>query len=1020
MTFYALLIVLALFVALSTAAFCDSALPWQTAYSTDKPAAGQGVTVPGVTKLEAAHGGGNRIYWRVTFDRPFVTNYTVLILYLDTDNDPATGRPAEPFQGTDRMLYVADGVTGANITGPAGDGRGTISRIEGNSVTFRDDLACLIPRIKDAKTEFDYHVRARVLHHKAAAPNDQTGTEWLAVSVRIDPRKSRPLEAAPGEVLIQDLVTYRDSRDTLQIRFTTPEPMISEVTGDGKPAHKWSDGTATNHGWSLSGVLESGKVRYRIKLSDDLGQEVVTQECEFTGKATETPVDTVERRKVALTLDADEEAIAACKGGLAAVKWPAAGSVPFPRGALYSPEHARLLDANGVERQAQVSVLSRWPDESIRWLLVEFIAQLPQEAGGVFAVEYGRSVARAEVPAGDVRFAGVKDLWTDFFSAKEGDKTIEINWPLAGEPQKGPIHQVSYTKGQYSSGCCSIVCRYEARTHGFAGLPFALIEHTLMAEQFQPMARLQSLRLVFPVCDAGWQPPTDAARLAQIDPPEATELDRPRAVGVDTPQGRAYVAVREFQRNWPKAIAAGDGHIAVDLFPKLDENQYAGRKEPRELLYFWFDKGFYTLRAGAQKTHEILYVPAGSGVSQEQADAYAFWLDNPPVLRANPKWVCLSKAAGPLASDAESPLPRYEELVRQGFEETKQTQLRLKEHGFANFGDWFGERGRNWGNNEYDLPEGMWLQWLRSGDYRYFRRSIEAAHHMADIDVTHADVNPMNVGRMWGHSLGHTGGYFEPGSFGMEAIFCSGFYDLGHTYCSGLLHAYLATGNRRYLENGLAVADQLARHGTVGYKMATERTAGWPLVALTAAYDLTRDPYYLNACKIIARAALNKQHPERGGWFARIGECKHDPPHYGGKPFMVGTLLTGLSRLHRLLPEASPEDREFKKTIGGSLVRGCDYLLKEAWMEQYSGFFYAQCPDYYNRACAAAPWMVGEGLAYASEITGDPKYIETARRALETVLKNSSKGFGKSLGMETAWTPRLLAALARSKSFRMQ
>ncbi len=76
---------------------------------------------------------------------------------------------------------------------------------------------------------------------------------------------------------------------------------------------------------------------------------------------------------------------------------PVSGGVPFPRGALGDPAHARLLDADGRELPCQVSRSAVWPDGSVKWARID--AVLPPSAGGL-ALEYGPGVRRAEVPDG--------------------------------------------------------------------------------------------------------------------------------------------------------------------------------------------------------------------------------------------------------------------------------------------------------------------------------------------------------------------------------------------------------------------------------------------------------------------------------------------------------------------------------------------------------------------------------------------------------------------------------------------
>ncbi len=55
-----------------------------------------------------------------------------------------------------------------------------------------------------------------------------------------------------------------------------------------------------------------------------------------------------------------------------------------------------------------------------------------------------------------------------------------------------------------------------------------------------------------------------------------------------------------------------------------------------------------------------------------------------------------------------------------------------------NFGDWYGERRVNWGNLEYDLQHGLFLQYVRTGQRRFFLRAEQAARHHIDVDVVHA------------------------------------------------------------------------------------------------------------------------------------------------------------------------------------------------------------------------------------------------------------------------------------------
>ena len=80
----------------------------------------------------------------------------------------------------------------------------------------------------------------------------------------------------------------------------------------------------------------------------------------------------------------------------AASNWPINTGVALPKGALYSPADCRLTDAAGVEVPCTTQVRNRWPaDGSIRWLGVEFSANVSREQPQSLFLNYGPGVTRA-------------------------------------------------------------------------------------------------------------------------------------------------------------------------------------------------------------------------------------------------------------------------------------------------------------------------------------------------------------------------------------------------------------------------------------------------------------------------------------------------------------------------------------------------------------------------------------------------------------------------------------------------
>ncbi|MBC8354348.1 MAG: hypothetical protein H8E66_20325 [Planctomycetes bacterium] len=50
--------------------------------------------------------------------------------------------------------------------------------------------------------------------------------------------------------------------------------------------------------------------------------------------------------------------------------------MPLQRGALFDPDTTTLIDPEGQQQPLQTEVLSRWPDGSVRWLLLDFQVSL--------------------------------------------------------------------------------------------------------------------------------------------------------------------------------------------------------------------------------------------------------------------------------------------------------------------------------------------------------------------------------------------------------------------------------------------------------------------------------------------------------------------------------------------------------------------------------------------------------------------------------------------------------------------
>jgi hypothetical protein len=93
------------------------------------------------------------------------------------------------------------------------------------------------------------------------------------------------------------------------------------------------------------------------------------------------------------TLQAAEQVpLILTKSPVALTAFPLATGVPIPRGELWSANNARLISSTGAELPIQASALAKWPDGSIKSLLVRYRSALSDTSWQWWLLEYGPDV----------------------------------------------------------------------------------------------------------------------------------------------------------------------------------------------------------------------------------------------------------------------------------------------------------------------------------------------------------------------------------------------------------------------------------------------------------------------------------------------------------------------------------------------------------------------------------------------------------------------------------------------------
>ncbi len=837
-----------------------------------------------------------------------------------------------------------------------------------------------------------------------------------------------------------------------KVRFGVTEKLGSEV--------KENDVPLNNHRLFLRGLKEGQKYFYRLAANDNEGREVLSEIKSFVFQKPKYPAATASTQTVAFTLsqipssgnwpvssgvplpkgqafetanlrllNATNQPISAQKNVLA--RWH--------DGSLKWVKFSFLAPAGQEKYQLQFGAQVR--DENSALLA-------SQNAGGALTVDAGvlRWSATPE-KSGAYKIAlaqNGRDLLNNaqlLITNNEG-KTFSSNVkPNAVTIESnGAQHAVVVVRGALGAATSrNTFFRYILRWHFTRNSPVARVQITLENDnKASNFSEVKSAVLRFQLPSSSAQ-----VKLAEVGDFNATPN---QAVAVaqyyddvftaQTPNGEKSgkrfpgwlqwqsgaqnltLAVRDFWQLYPKALEVRGDILEIGLAPPVTAAQYAKFKgtveEYRSVFYLM--NGTYKLRLGTSFTTEVALNASATDGAQ-----FADYTNRPPLLVATPEYYRDSKAFGDIGLGDEFPLVKsYNEKTASSFQNYLAQREKQHEFGLMNYGDWWGERAINWGNVEYDTQHAFLLQFARTGDDKFFRAAADAAIHNRDIDTVHHAVNAPGkyfsiggghyppteaaIGRVWEHSVGHTGGYFTKnpltGAEGqpysaqgmIESVFSS-----SHTWTEGHYEYYFLTGDTRSLQTANNIADVYDFYATINYDFGNCRVPGWHLIFTIGAYDATDDPFYLNAARIIVDRVLERQTPD-GGWDRLLtrGHCEHNPGHIGEAGFMVGVLMSGL----KYYAESTGEQR-----VKDSIVKGAHYMINDMWIPEAGAFRYTSCPD--TRPAPGLNLLIAEGIAYAWRQTKEPELRRIALDAMNVVVENMD-GKGKNISMELRSTARQL------------
>ena len=720
---------------------------------------------------------------------------------------------------------------------------------------------------------------------------------------------------------------------------------------------------------------------------------------------------------------------------------PVTGGVPLAQGVAPQGSNFVLYDEDNRPLPTQATVIARWKDRNARWVLLDFQAKPPPKGTAHFRLCWGRKIKTVNpqfpvqingqekpslktenivlkpVKNALLRISNRADLKLSLINNK-GENCTGIVESVEVQT-KGKLRSALVLKGAFRSLNGERVFGFQVYASVFAGLSKVYLEPQILIDSEKGMMQhiqalkfeiipLQTIRSYKIGGKPGWSgKPSSPLRLLQTDD-ESYRFEGADGRGTKAPgwaeiedgQGAIAIALRDFWQQWPKSIEVDSKSLKVGLLPEFDKSDFKNMK-PWYKYQYLFEDNFYRLRTGQAPRWRIWLDLEGDGSSLVKH------VNSPLIPSTDPAQAIATGVWGYIAAAGSQGINKYDDwadnLFHNGYCNSIKKQ---RDYGQMNWGDWFGERGCNWGNHEYDTAKHMLIQFTRTGGPKYFYTGDTAARHTSEVDVIHfinddlkkhfeEDIGdrpdyPVRPGMVHQHCVGHVSGFYSVErirelyvSLGIgnskRPYLCLDPYNLGHIWTQGMVYDYFLTGDPWMKETVEKIGENLVKlveQRKFNFKTGSHvgRRNGWTMLAIAGAYELELNERYLNAMKLLADDAISDQNPQCGGWLWRLpaGHCNCKTKHIGEAGFISSIRINGLCRYYQL----SGDER-----IPEVIKRAVTHLNNDTWIEQRNDWRYTSCPETGPVGQTGVTIMA---LVNSVKLNREPKHLRILRKAWDT------------------------------------
>ena len=703
-------------------------------------------------------------------------------------------------------------------------------------------------------------------------------------------------------------------------------------------------------------------------------------------------------------------------GGVDRTSVPLTTGLPFSQGEMSAHEPLAMLDDSGGLLPLQTRVMERHDDGSLRWLLLDYQADLPalehtthtlvagrkspeapdggairtKEDGDLLVVENG--VLKLEVDR--ARCRPLLRAWHEGELVSEGGLDFSI---IADSAQTYAAHHDTSARFEIEeSGPMRLLMRWEGthkneggqghfdflvRLTVYAGTPFVRVDHSFINRLDPDDTAIKQMTARLPLSlgeqvrhnlssAMGQVKALDTngpARLEQyalipyhIRDSKGDVIDE-RPVGaqgwadVSAARHGVMIAGKWFWQNYPKAIATFDDAVAYELVPD--------RGQP------------FSVVRGMAKTHTMYFCFHAGQAEQMDLRDIGFSAQRQPVPVAPSQHYLESGEFWDLFAYEPRKYPRLEGDLRSFLQLDDGNHLQGspsegRAYGLKHFGDWL-LPGNGWEDGDPDSPKAMYLDneydtahvcammFLHGGEVSNHYVGEAHALHAMDVDTcwhaveTHHEFPGIDdLKLMIGGQYRHS--YQHTGRVGGHS----------HTFAEGLLDYYHLTGDRRFLDVAEGYAQQLSYMTNTydDFKWGTGRAAGWSLLVMGGVYRARPDEQIRRA----AQTLIDKIFAE----------------HDADGNFMGGmrSTITAKTRSDRALNLCMRGLIKWHQVTGDPKLR--DLMVKSMYGYARQGFsaeglpLYGNWPEQRKSTSPSQGFANLETLAYAYRLTGDRLFIE--------------------------------------------